>query len=256
VSAQEPNPRAPEERERLILEHLPQVNLIARRIHEKIQGRLDLDDLVSAGTIGLIAAIDRFDPERQLQLKTYAEYKIRGAILDTLRSCDRISRDDRQRTKAIGTARTSLERRLKRTATHDEVAEEAGITLKEYSDTLTTPGAASPVSLDADVRRTDGDVKFSEIVRDSTRPSPEQQLVESDLRSFVSRAISGLEPTYRSVITLHYTNGLTMRKIAPILDLSEWQVQEARRRGIVELRMRLAEVGVLTSSGPMLVPRA
>jgi RNA polymerase sigma factor for flagellar operon FliA len=255
LSALEAYRRAPEERDRLILEHLPQVNLIARRIHEKIQGRVDLDDLVSAGTIGLIAAIDRFDPERQLQLKTYAEYKIRGAMLDTLRSLDGLSRDERKRTKAIGTARTSVERRLQRTATHEEIADEAGITLKEYSDVLTAPGAETPLSLDAEVQRTDGDVKLSDVVRDSGRPSPEQALVESELRSFVSQAIDELAPTHKSVITLHYAHGLTMRKIAPMLNLSEWQVQEARRKGIVELRMRLAEVGVAASSVPDLVSR-
>src|SRR4029079_7365236 len=118
---------------------------------EKIQGRVDLDDLVSAGTLGLIAAIDRFDPDRQLQLKTYAEYKIRGAILDTLRSLDDLSRDDRKRTKEIGAARSNAEHRLQRTAPHAEVADEVGVSLKEYSDALTSPGAGAPLSIDAHV---------------------------------------------------------------------------------------------------------
>src|SRR5258708_11715611 len=120
-TAVEPCTFSPEERDQLIMDHLPQVKLVARRLHEKILGRADLDDLISAGTIGLIAAIDRFDPARQLQLKTYAEYKIRGAIIDHLRSLDGLSRDNRRRTKETNAARTGLERRLQRTATHAEV---------------------------------------------------------------------------------------------------------------------------------------
>jgi len=232
-----------EDRDRQILEHLPQVKLIARRIHEKIQGRVDLDDLVSAGTLGLIAAIDRFDPDRQLQLKTYAEYKIRGAILDTLRSLDDLSRDDRKRTKEIGAARSNAEHRLQRTATHAEVADEVGVSLKEYSDALTSPGAGAPLSIDAHVANSDAELKFSELIADTVSLSPEQKLAELELRTFVSNAIAVLEPTQKSVITLHYAHGLTMRKIAPILNLSEWQVQETRRHAIGELRLRLDGIG-------------
>ena len=215
---------------------------------------MDLDDLVSAGTIGLIAAIDRFDPARQLQLKTYAEYKIRGAILDTLRSLDGLSRDDRKRTKEIGAARSSAEHRLQRTATHAEVADEIGVSLKEYSDTLTSPGAGAPLSLDAHVANSDGELKFSELIPDPVTLSPEQKLAESELRTFVSDAIAVLEPTQKSVITLHYAHGLTMRKIAPMLNLSEWQVQETRRHAIGELRLRLDQVGVPVFSEPASAP--
>src|SRR5579883_1632001 len=93
--------RAAEERERLILEHLPQVRLIARRIHERLPESVNLEDLISTGTLGLIAAIDRFDPNHNVKLKTYAEYKIRGAILDSLRGLDWAPRQQRKRSKQI-----------------------------------------------------------------------------------------------------------------------------------------------------------
>lgn len=238
--ASTPGNYEPEERDRLIVEHLPQVRWIAARLQEKIQGRVELDDLISAGAIGLIAAIDRFDPARNLQLKTYAEHKIRGAILDYLRSCDSLSRDNRRRCREMGTARAALEQRLRREATHAEIAAEMVLSPREYAEALTTPGTQVPLSLDAEVNPADGKLKFSEVMPDSSALSPEQKLAESELRSFVSAAIDGLEPKTRAVLTLHYAHGLTMRKIAPILEMSEWQVQETRRKAIGELRERLA----------------
>src|ERR1035438_2047539 len=99
-----------EERERLILEHLPQVNLIARRIHETLPGNVSLDDLVSSGVVGLIMAIHNFDPAQAVKLKTYAEYKIRGAILDSLRGMDWASRHRRKKYKDIEVAISQIGR--------------------------------------------------------------------------------------------------------------------------------------------------
>ena len=104
-----------ERREELILEHLPQVRLIARRIHERLPESVSLDDLISTGAVGLISAIDRFDPTLNVKLKTYAEYKIRGAILDSLRGLDWAPRQQRKRSKQIEAAISKAEQRLHRT---------------------------------------------------------------------------------------------------------------------------------------------
>src|SRR5215813_7266740 len=113
---------ATDERERLILEHLPQVRLIARRIQERLPENISLDDLISTGVIGLISAIDNFDPKHNVKLKTYAEYKIRGAILDSLRGLDWAPRQKRRKAKQIEAAITSAERRLKRSPTEEDIA--------------------------------------------------------------------------------------------------------------------------------------
>ena len=105
---------ATDERERLILEHLPQVRLIARRIQERLPENISLDDLISTGVIGLIAAIDNFDPTHNVKLKTYAEYKIRGAILDSLRGLDWAPRQKRKKAKQIEGAIAAAEQRLQR----------------------------------------------------------------------------------------------------------------------------------------------
>src|ERR1700682_1195197 len=127
---------AAQERERLILEHIPQVRLIARRIHERLPESVNLDDLISTGTLGLIAAIDRFDPRHNVKLKTYAEYKIRGAILDSLRGLDWSPRQQRKRTKQIEAAIVAVEQRLHRAPTEEEIAKELGLTIGDYHDWL------------------------------------------------------------------------------------------------------------------------
>jgi len=117
-------PLSAEVREQLILEHLPQVRLIARRIHQRLPESVSLDDLVSTGVVGLIAAIDRFDASHNVKLKTYAEYKIRGAILDGLRGLDWAPRQQRRRSKQIEAAILSAEHRLQRSPSEEEIAQE------------------------------------------------------------------------------------------------------------------------------------
>src|ERR1044072_9089432 len=119
------------ERERLILEHLPQVRLIARRIQERLPENISLEDLGSSGVIGLISAIDNFDPGHQVKLKTYAEYKIRGAILDSLRGLDWAPRQKRRQAKQIEAAIAVAEQNHQRTPTEDEIAAQLGISLVE-----------------------------------------------------------------------------------------------------------------------------
>src|SRR5882757_4048284 len=121
-----------EERERLILEHLPQVRLIARRIQERLPESISLEDLISTGVIGLISAIDNFDPGHKVKLKTYAEYKIRGAILDSLRGLDWAPRQKRRQAKQIEAAIAAAEQKTKGQATEEEIARELGITIDEY----------------------------------------------------------------------------------------------------------------------------
>src|SRR5579862_8308015 len=129
-------PLAAEVREQLILEHLPQVRLVARRIHDRLPESVSLDDLISTGVVGLIAAIDRYDASHDVKLKTYAEYKIRGAILDSLRGLDWAPRQQRKRTKQIESAIAALEQRSHRTPTEDEIAAHLDLTIEEYHEWL------------------------------------------------------------------------------------------------------------------------
>src|SRR6266436_333917 len=130
------SPVMAEERERLIMEHLPQVRLIARRIHERLPESVSLDDLISTGIVGLISAIDRFDASHNVKLKTYAEYKIRGAILDSLRGLDWAPRQQRKRSKQIEAAIAVVEQRLHRAPSEEEIADQLGLSIEEYHEWL------------------------------------------------------------------------------------------------------------------------
>src|SRR5271170_8269292 len=124
----------PEERERLILDHLSNVRWIAMRIHEKIGGAVNLEDLISSGVIGLIHAVDSYDPKYNVKLKTYAEHRIRGAILDSIRGLDGVPAHKRKRLKEIEAAIAAAEQRLQRTPGEEEIALELKIPLAEYQD--------------------------------------------------------------------------------------------------------------------------
>jgi RNA polymerase sigma factor for flagellar operon FliA len=236
------------EREQLIIDHLPQVSLIARKMHKHIRGRIDLEDLVSAGILGLVAAIDRFDSSRELKLMTFAEYRIRGAMVDSLRSLDGVNRTDRTRAKQIENAAVSLSHRLHRTATREEIADEVGLTPLECSESLAAAAAGTPLSLDSRIDSSSQSPTFAEVTPDHDSASPEKAFVESEMHRAVSDAIAALPPIAKRVITMHYAHGLTMRKIAPILQMSEWQVQETRRKAVTELRKRLAPLGLIQST--------
>ena len=124
------------ERERLILEHLPQVRWVATRIHEKLPDSTSLEDLISIGIVGLINAIDNFDPQFNVKLKTYAEHKIRGAILDSMRGMDGVPAHKRKRLKQIQATVGALEQRLQRAPAEEEIAAELGISLQAYQESL------------------------------------------------------------------------------------------------------------------------
>src|ERR1700685_1750337 len=136
VKSLETGPITAEVRGKLILAHLPQWKLIARRIHERLPVSVSLDDLISAGVVGLIAAIDRYDASHDVKLKTYAEYKIRGAILDSLRGLDWAPRQQRRRAKLIEAAIASLEQELQRAPSEEEIAQQLQLSVGEYQDWL------------------------------------------------------------------------------------------------------------------------
>ena len=152
----EPWVLTPAERERRILEHLPQVRLIARRIHERLPESVSIDDLISTGIVGLISAIDRFDPIHQVKLKTYAEYKIRGAILDSLRGLDWAPRQQRKRAKQIEAAISVAEQKLKRAPNEDEIATQLGLSIVEYHEWLVDIRGVNLGSLEASSGDDDG----------------------------------------------------------------------------------------------------
>lgn len=224
-----------EERERVIIDHLPQVRLIARRIHERLPDSVNLEDLVSTGVVGLISAIDRFDPSQNVKLKTYAEYKIRGAILDSLRGLDWAPRQQRRKSKRIEQAVTVLEQRLKRAPTEEEIAAEVGVTLAEYHEWLGEVRGLSLGSLDQHAPEEEGR-DLLRFVTGSEEDLPSKLLERAELRRLLAQAISRMPYVERTVLGLYYQEELTLREIAKVVDLHESRVSQLKTQAIVRLR--------------------
>ncbi|HEX5430870.1 MAG TPA: FliA/WhiG family RNA polymerase sigma factor [Bryobacteraceae bacterium] len=228
---------SPEEREALILEHLPQVRLIARRIHERLPESVNLDDLISTGTLGLISAIDRFDASLKVKLKTYAEYKIRGAILDSLRGLDWAPRQQRKRAKRIEAAISQAEQRLRRTPSEDEIAEQLGLTIAEYHEWLIEIRGLNLGSLES--ANTGGDDNGRDLLRyvsDVEEAWPSRLLERSELQRLLAEAIGKMPEIEKTVLSLYYYEEMTLREISKIVHLHESRISQLKSQAILRLR--------------------
>ncbi len=229
---------APEEREQLIMEHLPQVRLIARRIHERLPDSVSLDDLVSTGIVGLISAIDRFDAALGVKLKTYAEYKIRGAILDSLRGLDWAPRQQRKRSKRIESAIVAAEHRLKRTVTEEEIAAELKIGLAEYHEWLVDIQGVNIGSLEFSGNEEEGH-DLLRFIADDEDNIPSQLLERSHLQKLLAEAIDKIPQMEKTVLSLYFHEELTLREISKVVNLHESRISQLKTQAILRLRSAL-----------------
>jgi len=223
------------ERERLILEHLPQVRWVATRIHEKLPDSTCLEDLISTGIVGLINAIDNFDPQYNVKLKTYAEHKIRGAILDSLRGLDGIPAHKRKRMKQIQATVGALEQRLLRAPAEEEIAAELGISLPSYQDSLLELRGISLGSLDAAPRREDSR-SLIHFIATPEEDSPARVLERSELEKLIAEGLKKMPRVEGMVLDLYYRQELGIREIAPILNLHITRVSQIKAQAILRLR--------------------
>lgn len=224
-----------DERERLILEHLPQVRLIARRIHERLPESVNLDDLISTGIVGLIAAIDNFDERHSVKLKTYAEYKIRGAILDSLRGLDWAPRQQRKKAKRIEAALAAVEQRVHRLPTEEEVAEELGLPLDEYHAWLVDVRGVNLGSIETASGAEDGR-DLLQFISDDEEQWPSRLLERAELERLLARAIDKMPYIERTILSLYYHEELTLREVAKVVKLHESRVSQLKSQAILRLR--------------------
>jgi RNA polymerase sigma factor for flagellar operon FliA len=214
---------------------LPQVRLIARRIYERIPASTNLDDLISVGVLGLIAAIDRYDARHEVKLRTYAEYKIRGAILDSLRGMDWVPRQQRRRSRQIESAIGVLEQEHHRMPTEEEIATYLGLSISEYHDWLSesrgvTIGSLESASTDPD----SGDLL--RYIPDSGGAWPSEIVERSQLESAISGAIDRMPKVERTVLSLYYYEEMTLREVAKVLNLHESRISQLKTQAILRLR--------------------
>ena len=229
-------------RERLIMEYAPLVKYIANRIAMRLPPHIDVNDLINAGIIGLIDAIEKFDPAKEVKFKTYAEIRIKGAILDELRSMDWIPRSIRKVINKLVNAYHELEQQLGRPAKDEEIAELLGLQMEEFYKILKHSAGAPLISLDVMV---DHDDKRRDILSCLVDPKSTDAfgvLGLGELKDSIAGAIDDLPEKEKQVVALYYYDELTMKEIGEVLDLTESRVSQIHTKAILRLRVRVTSL--------------
>jgi RNA polymerase sigma factor FliA len=242
TASAQPVQLSPAERDRLLLEHLPTVRFVARRIHERLPQHVDLEDLVSAGMIGLIDAFAKFDHSKQVQFKSYAQFRIRGAILDSLRTLDWSPRELRRKGRAIEETIRSLTQKLGHAPTEAEIAEAMEMSLNDYQQLLGELKGLEIGSLNLERNEDSGDDELSYLPA-GEGDEPLFRCLKGELRQRLIDAIETLPEKERLVLTLYYYEELTMKEIGLTLGVVESRVSQIHSAAVVRLRAAMADLG-------------
>jgi RNA polymerase sigma factor for flagellar operon FliA len=229
------------EQERMMVEHLPIVRFLARRIHERLPQHVDMEDLVSAGVLGLMDALTKFDPEKKVQFRSYAQFRIRGAILDSLRTLDWSPRDLRRKGRAVEEAIRSLTARHGRPATEVEVAAEMHLPLASYQQLLGELKGLEIGTLHMERSEDSGEEELAYI---PNRPEddPLFRCLRGEMRQRLADAITELPERERLVMTLYYYEEMTMKEIGLTLGVVESRVSQIHASAVLHLRVLLADL--------------
>jgi RNA polymerase sigma factor for flagellar operon FliA len=229
-------------RDRLILTYAPLVKYVAGRLGSGLPAHVDDDDLVSYGLLGLIGAIERFDPARDIKFETYAMARIRGSIIDELRSMDWVPRSVRSRARDIERAISELEGRLGRAPTDEEIAQKLGLSEDELNESLSEISRTSIAALDElwTVSSGGDQIALIDTIEDTQGPNPQSMLAETEMKEAIGEAIARLPEREKLVVTLYYYEELTLREIGEVLGVTESRVSQLHTKAILRLKARLA----------------
>ncbi len=253
-------PQRDKEKEKLIIENLPLVKSIAERLSHSLPPTLDKEDLFEAGVLGLIDAVNRYDPSKNCKFKTFASIRIRGAILDEVRSLAWMPKTLRQRARELENVIVKLEQELGRSPKDEEVAEKLGVSVDDYRKLLFEIRGISLVYME----------ELGNLVLDASSfrafemgdEPPVDSLYKKELADILSKAIDELSERERLVITLYYYEGLTIREIGKVLGLAKSTVSEIHVKTLLKLRGKLRKIlggegmsdfglGRIGSTGPL-----
>ncbi len=231
-------------RDELILEHLPQIKYIAHRISAKLPSHVEVNDLVGAGVLGLLDAVEKFDPTRGVKFKTYAELRVKGAILDSLRNLDWAPRSLRKRSKDLEKVYKDLEQRLGRPASDKEVCDELNISLEEFYELVDqikglNLGSFHEMASQEDDRNSEPLVKY---IPDAPQMDPFFVFHKSEIRHLLGGAIDALPKKERLVVSLYYYDELTMKEIGRVLGVNESRVSQLHTKAMLRLRTKLRKI--------------
>ena len=241
------------EQERVLLEHLPIVRFLARRIHERLPQHVDIEDLVSAGIVGLMDAFTKFDPQKKVQFRSYAQFRIRGAILDSLRTLDWGPRDLRRKGREAEEAIRALTGRLGRSPGEAEVAAEMGVSLEEYQSLLGDLKGLEIGTLHVEHNDDSGEEELAYV---PGRPDEDPLFccLRGELQDKLRDAIENLPERERLVMTLYYFEELTMREIGLALGVVESRVSQIHASAVVHLRAAMHDLAARGRIGRITAP--
>jgi RNA polymerase sigma factor for flagellar operon FliA len=230
--------RDEDSRNQLLENYLPLVRYAAERLHAKLPDEVDVEDLVSAGIFGLMDALKAFDPDRGVKFETYCAPRIRGAILDELRSLDWVPRLVRSRAHTLGEATTALEAELGRKPTDKELASRMKISMREFQKLRRDARAVGLVSLNRKWYETDSnkDVREIDVLEDKRSDNPLRAAQRKDVKDLITRGLSRAE---RLIVLLYYFEEMTMKEIGETLDLSESRVSQMHSAILARLKTQL-----------------
>jgi RNA polymerase sigma factor FliA len=229
------------ERDQLIIRYAPWVKFIALRMAAKLPSHVQAEDLISAGIIGLIDALDKFNPDREVQFKTYAQIRIQGAIKDELRALDWASRSMRQKVKRLEHTYATLEQELGRPPSSEEVANSLGIKMDEFEELLDDAKGTSLISLEELGQGPASEDRTSLLEALLTREDqdPLEELNLQDLKKALTQAIAELPEKERLVLSLYYFEELTMKEVGKVLNLTESRISQLHTQTVMRLRGKL-----------------
>jgi len=231
-------------KDKLLVEYSHLVKYITQRLAINLPPSVDRDDLYGAGIMGLIKAVETFEPERGFKFETYAGHKIRGAVLDELRALDWVPRSVRQKARDLQRVFSKLENRLGRSPYDDEVCEELGVRIEEYEQILSDVTPTTIVSLDesmADLYSDSKEIRVMDQVEDPSSVNPLRELGFEEIKEILKVAIADLQENERLVIALYHYEELTLKEIGVVLNLTESRVSQIHTKAMVKLRTKLLQ---------------
>jgi RNA polymerase sigma factor for flagellar operon FliA len=232
-------------RERLVVAYSPLVKFVAGRLGAGLPSHVEDADLISYGLMGLIGSIERFEPERGIKFETFAMTRIRGAIIDELRSLDWVPRSVRSRAREIEAAQSKLEHELQRAPTEAELAAKVDLTEEELQTALLEIANSSVYALDElwTISDSSGDsVSLLDTISDPRADDPQEALAGSEIKDALTESISGLPEREQLVVALYYYENLTLREIGEVLGVTESRVSQLHTKAVMRLKSALQEV--------------
>lgn len=231
-----------EEREKILLEQLPQVRFIARRIHERLPRHVPLEDLVHAGVLGLMDALNKYDRTKHVQFSSYAKFRIRGAILDSLRELDWSPRELRRKARRVDEVYSQLGSELGRTPSEPELATALGMDLHQFQILLGELDGLEVGSLRIESPRDGKEEDLCEYLPNAPEDTPFFLCLRSEMKQLLTRVIGELPEKERQVLALYYYEELTMKEVGSAMGIGESRVSQIHTIAVIRMRARLQEL--------------